>query len=264
MARYAYRIFAYILFGLVVLSTPLQVVAQIQSKDVSYGVAQIVKIKGENIQPAMIVGTSKDGFYLTEKDFDENIYGVVAQIPAITFIDTDDYKNKHQVITSGNAILTVTASNGPIAEGDPITSSDKRGLGMKASRPGMIIGTALEAFNPDDLSRTGKINIKVEVRYFSYTETNESILDVFKISLFTAANEQPPVFFKYFTSGFIVIGSILLGFYYFGKVAAKGVDALGRNPMASRMIQFGIIINVIITVATIGSGLIIAIIILRL
>lgn len=243
---------------------PLQVAAQIQPQDVSYGVAQIVEIKEEGVEPALIIGTSKSGFYLTKEEYDTNIYGVVAQIPAITFVDTDDYADKQQVITSGNAILTVTAANGPIQEGDPITSSGKKGIGMKAAKPGMIIGTALEAFNPDDLSRTGKINIKVEVRYFSYSETNDSILDVFKISLFTAANEQPPVFFKYFTSGLIVIGSTLLGFYFFGRVAAKGVDALGRNPMASRMIQFGIIINVIITVATIASGLIIAIIILRL
>lgn len=264
MTRYAQSLVISILIGFILLYLPLSAFAQILPGDVSYGVAQIVDITDQEAQPAQIIGTSKTGFYVTKSEYDATIYGVIAQIPAITFIDRDDYESKHQVVTNGNALVQVTASNGPISEGDPITSSGKKGIGMKASRPGIIVGTALEAFNPDDLNRVGTINVKVEVRYFSYDQSNQSIFDVFKISLFTAANEQPPVFFKYFTAGLIVIGSILLGFYFFGKVAAKGVDALGRNPLASKMIQIGIIINVIITVATIASGLIIAIIILRL
>ncbi len=264
MVRFAYRKVFCILFIVALLIAPFSVFAQILPETVSYGVAQIVEIPDEDVAPALIVGTSKDGFYLPTKEYDENIYGVVAELPAITFIDTEDYAQQQQVVTTGNALLQVSTANGPIAEGDPITTSGVKGIGMKATSPGMVVGTAMEPFNSDDPNEIGKINIKVEVHFFSLDQINQSIFDVFKLSLFTAANEQPPVFFKYFTAGLVVIGSILLGFYFFGRVAAKGVDALGRNPLASRMIQLGIIINVVITVATIASGLIIAIIILRL
>ncbi len=246
------------------LCAPFSVFAQILPETVSYGVAQIVEIEDEDVAAAMIVATSKDGFYLPIEEYDENLYGVVAELPAITFINTDDYAQKQQVITTGNALLQVSTANGPIAEGDPITTSGVKGVGMKATSPGMAVGIATEPFISEDPNEIGKISIKVQVHYHSIDTVNRSIFDIFKLSLFTAANEQPPVFFKYFTAGFVVIGSILLGFYFFGRVAAKGVDALGRNPLASRMIQVGIIINVVITVATIASGLIIAIIILRL
>lgn len=264
MIRFVNRGLSCIVSALIILLMPFAVSAQILPETVSYGVAQIVEIKDPQVSAAMIVSTSKDGFFLTTKEYDENIYGVVAELPAITFIDTDDYAQKQQVVTTGNALVQVSAENGPIQEGDPITSTTKKGIGMKATKPGMVVGTALENYNPQNKEEVGKINIKVEVRYFSFQAVNSSLLDVFKLSLFTAANEQPPIFFKYFTSGLVVIGSILLGFYFFGRVAAKGVDALGRNPLASKMIQLGIIINVIITIATIASGLIIAIIILRL
>jgi hypothetical protein len=63
-----------------------------------------------------------------------------------------------------------------------------------------------------------------------------SIFDLFQLSLMTVANEQPPVFFKYIIAGFVVIGSVMLGFYFFGQVASRGIDALGRNPLAGKMV----------------------------
>ena len=234
------------------------------AEEISYGVAQYVAIDDTNVKDAQIVTSSKQGFHISAKEYEESIYGVVAQKPAITFIDTPNNENKSQVVTSGTAVIIVTGQNGPIYKGDPITSSKTKGAGMKAKRPGVIIGTALENFVPKDTSTVGRINVRIDIRFFSMDVATSSFIDVFKLSMFSAANEQPPVFFKYFTAGFTIMGSILLGFYFFGRVAAKGIEALGRNPLASRMIQIGIMINVIITIATIVCGLIIAIVILRL
>jgi F0F1-type ATP synthase membrane subunit c/vacuolar-type H+-ATPase subunit K len=234
------------------------------AEEISYGVAQYITIDDTNVQNGQLVTSSKSGFSISAKEYDENIYGVTAQKPAITFIETANNDNKQQVVTSGNAIVLVNGQNGPIFKGDPITSSKAKGVGMKAKRPGVIIGTALENYNPKDPTVAQKISVQVDIRFFSMDVATSSFIDVFKLSMFSAANEQPPVFFKYFTAGFTIMGSILLGFYFFGRVAAKGIEALGRNPLASRMIQVGIIINVIITIATIVCGLIIAIVILRL
>jgi F0F1-type ATP synthase membrane subunit c/vacuolar-type H+-ATPase subunit K len=62
----------------------------------------------------------------------------------------------------------------------------------------------------------------------------------------------------------VVLGSMILGFLSFGRAAAKGVEALGRNPAASRIIHLGIIFNVAIVVAIALAGLAVAFLILRL
>lgn len=238
--------------------------AVLAAEEISYGVAQYLTIDDTDVKNGQIVTSSKQGFHISAKEYEDRIYGVVAQKPAITFIESANNDNKQQVVTSGNAYVLVNGQNGPIFKGDPITSSKVKGVGMKAKRPGVIIGTSLDNYSPKDAGTTQKINVQIDIRYYSMDVATSSIIDVFKLSMFSAANEQPPVFFKYFTAGFTIMGSILLGFYFFGRVAAKGIEALGRNPLASRMIQIGIIINVVITIATIVCGLIIAIVILRL
>lgn len=235
------------------------------SQGVSYGVANFAPVNGDNILDGQIVTSSKEGFFISETPYDDAMVGVITTQPAISFIDSTDLTNKHPIISSGNAYVMVSAKNGSIKEGDPITTSDIKGIGMKATEPGNILGTALEDFNPANPETVDKINVKIDIRYYSFSKAAaESVFDLFKISLSHAATQQPPIFFKYFTAAFVVIGSVILGLYFFGRVATKGVEALGRNPLAAKIIEFGIIINVIITIATIASGLIIAIIILRL
>ncbi len=50
----------------------------------------------------------------------------------------------------------------------------------------------------------------------------------------------------------------------FGRTAAKGVEAMGRNPSASKIISLGIIFNVGIVVVIVLAGLSVAFMILRL
>ncbi len=54
--------------------------------------------------------------------------------------------------------VKVTMHNGPIRQGDPITSSPQPGYGMKATEPGRIVGYALE-----DADEEGTIRVVVQV-----------------------------------------------------------------------------------------------------
>lgn len=237
--------------------------APVLADEVSYSVANYVDISGRNIVDGYIISSIDSGFFVSNKPYDENVVGIVTTRPAISFVDSDT-KDKYPLVTSGKAYVLVSAKNGPIKAGDPIATSDVPGVGMKATKPGIIIGTALQEYKPTNPQTIQKIELAISIRYYGQNAGETSIFDLFKLSLVSAANEQPPVFFKYITAGFVVIGSVMLGFYFFGQVASRGIDALGRNPLAGRMIQFGIVLNVVITVVTIASGLIIAIIILRL
>jgi F0F1-type ATP synthase membrane subunit c/vacuolar-type H+-ATPase subunit K len=62
----------------------------------------------------------------------------------------------------------------------------------------------------------------------------------------------------------IGFSSVVTGFIYFGKVARSGVEALGRNPLAARLIQFGIFINLLLTFGIMLLGGVIAYVIIIL
>ena len=102
------------------------------------------------------------------------------------------------------------------------------------------------------------------MHYFNAKPTLAGALsDIFKIALLPT-KEGPSAIFKYIVAAAVVLGSLVLGFMSFGRTAAKGVEALGRNPAASKIIHLGIIFNVAI-VAVIGLiGLTVAFLILRL
>ena len=54
------------------------------------------------------------------------------------------------------------------------------------------------------------------------------------------------------------------GFIYFGKMSKTGVEAIGRNPLAGKQIQFNVILHLAVTVAIVLAGLAMAYFILIL
>ncbi len=75
--------------------------------------------------------------------YDQKIIGVVS-----SFIDPKSQpKTTRPVSLVGRVPVNVSTENGPINAGDPITSSSVPGVGMKATKPGVILGKALESLN---------------------------------------------------------------------------------------------------------------------
>ena len=86
--------------------------------------------------------------------------GIVSTSPAIVFDDdaitfgktagTNFDPLKPYVALAGRVPAKVSAENGPIAPGDPITSSSTPGVAMKATQTGRIVGVTLEPFRCPD------------------------------------------------------------------------------------------------------------------
>ena len=133
-----------------------------------------------------------DGFGMKKSThpYDSNLSGVISETPAILFdgsglimgwdaktdnvvpiakdpygniIDNsaerkeiqrlkEEHRGKKPVALSGRIRLKVSSLNGPINQGDPVTSSTIPGVGMKATRAGQIIGKALEPFDDSKAS----------------------------------------------------------------------------------------------------------------
>lgn len=251
-------------FVLILLAKP----ALIHAQGLSIGIANYYPVAGENIIDGTIISFTEKGYFPSKIPYDPQVVGIIASDPAVVLEVAPDDANPNDslypVVSSGSIRVRVSNINGNIQKGDAITTSEVEGVGMKASQAGYVLGQALDDFSADGPNDIGIINIALNLHY-SYSNANvgRSLKDILNLSIL-ATYESPSIVFRYVVSGLVVVASILLGFFSFGRIAKTGVEALGRNPLASRMIQFGIFLNVLITIAIIGAGLAIGYLILAL
>lgn len=251
-----------VVFYTFLLLNPLAVFSQTNNS--SYGVATSVVVKDKTVPEGSIISSTAKGYFLTTSEYDPAIYGVSTKNPAVAFENTTASGSTF-VTTSGTARVRVTALNGNIKKDDLITSSKLKGVGMKATGNGFVLGNALESYSSDNIKNTGIILVTINP-HFTSTNTNalkSNLLSVLK-NAGTAMSSSPIEALRYVIAGIIALLSFIFGFLFFGRISAKGIEAMGRNPLAARIIQFSVVINVLLTVAIIAVGLGIAYLILVL
>jgi hypothetical protein len=228
------------------------------------GIANYVTIKDKGVRAGHVITQTVDGeYHLAKKAYDPGVKGVVVANPAIFFRTDGNNTQKYPIFDSGEVKILVNTSNGNIKKGDFLTTSSTPGVAVRADKSGYVLGAALQDYNNNNKSASGLIRASLEVRYLTANaDISSSLLDIFNLSAL-ATYEQPLIVFKYVIAALVTTLSFVFGFFYFGRVASRGVEALGRNPLASRTIQFGIIMNVIITIVIIGTGLLISFFIIR-
>ncbi len=227
------------------------------------GVADMINVKDTNVQNGSILSSSQGGAVLSTVPYDSQVIGVVSRDAGIV-LSSNDATNTLPVISSGTVYVLVSSQKGMIKKNDLVTSSTIPGIGVKATDSGYVLGYALEDYSNPNPKQTGKIAVSLNMHYFnSKTQFGGTLTDIFKIALLPTKDSPAPIF-KYIVAALVVFGSLILGFLSFGRTAAKGVEALGRNPAASRIIQLGIIFNVIIVIVIIAAGLAVSFLILRL
>lgn len=230
----------------------------------SFGIANPLVVNDKVVRDADIISSNDEGYALTKSSYDARLFGVVSINPAISF-NTNEPGNRFPVVAAGNALVNLSTINGAIKKGDPVTSSPIPGVGMKASESGYILGYALEDFSSDDPREIRKVSVSINKQFFAPLNSgpNSRMLDIFRLSAI-ATYERPLTVLKYLAAAVVIISGFVLGFLTFGRTASLGVEALGRNPLAAKMIQFGIIINVLITIVIVLSGFGLAYFILRI
>ena len=254
---------ATLLFGIFFWSLfPTQIYAQETNKNTSFGVATSVQINDKNISEGDIVSSATNGYVITSSEYDVAMFGVVTKNPAIVLENTSN-PGSTSVITSGASIVKVSTANGAIKKDDLITSSNIRGVGVKATRNGFVLGNALESYSSSDKNNIGTILISVNP-HFNNSNANAAKTNLIQSlrNAGTAMSSSPIEALRYVIAGIIALLSFIFGFLFFGRISVKGVEALGRNPLAARAIQLSVIVNVVLTVAIISVGLGIAYLIL--
>jgi hypothetical protein len=203
-----------------------------------------------------ILAKSKEGLVRAKIPGDPNIFGVV--VDSATIILNKKTPNSLLVATEGEIPVRVTNKAGEIKKGDFITSSDIPGVGQKMVQSGTALGRALENFNEPE----GTILVSLNIQYVSLTggAGKPKLSDFFQL---VARNlEKPenfPMVLRYIFALLVAAGSFLFGFFFSIRAMQRGVEAIGRNPLAKRSIQLAVGLNligvIILTLAGLGIAL---------
>jgi len=229
----------------------------------SSGIAITVEVQGDNINEGDIVCKDEEIYALCSIEYNTEILGVIIEKPAAAF-EEEEKNNSHLVISDGKTVVKVSSQNGNIKKGDLITTSSRPGVGVLALKNGYVIGSALEDFSSDNPDNVDTIMVLMNIH-------PAAGLSGAKSNLMSALREgmSAPIFepldsLRYLLAALILLLSFVLGFAYFGRVSKTGIEAIGRNPLASKMIQISILMHIMITIVIIIVGFGMAYIILIL
>lgn len=226
------------------------------------GIATYFTVSGTHIEDGDIVSSSGNQNVLSSTPYDISIVGVVTMKPAIALKSIQ--AKGYPLVTFGTAYTKVSGENGTIKKGDFITSSEVPGVGMKAVKTGYVVGQALNNASFSGKNDVKLIAVNINVHFIQFGSTvSSSLFDIFKLGT-VATYEEPLRVFQYITAAFVLIASFVFGFLIFAKAVNTGIEALGRNPLAGKMIQLSIVFNVILVIIIVMTGVGIAYLLLRL
>jgi hypothetical protein len=236
--------------------------AHAHAQNLSSGTAIGVPVSGK-IANGDIITSGAGGYKLATSPYDPQIFGIVSINPAVYFKDTTA-KHNTPVISSGNVMVLVSSKNGNINVGDFITSSTIPGVGEKVTDNGYVLGRAEQSYSSNDPNKTGLILITLQPHYQQITNNLiHNSFSTFTLGL-NEALTTPLGVIRYFVAGVITLSSFFFGFRFFARASNRGVEAIGRNPLAKQAILLSVFINTIITVAIMLFGVAISYLILVL
>lgn len=226
----------------------------------SEGIAVDVVINGD-VPDGSIISLTEGKYALSEIPYDPSVFGVVTYNPSAFFDDSSD-TTKRPVVSFGKAKVRVSSINGTIKAGDLVTTSEVKGVGQKATENGYVIGVALEDYDVKDTTKVGSIYVTLHLNFgmLSTTVRENLVSSLRKGSI--APFSSPLNAFRYLVAATIAILSFVGGFWFFGRVSSRGVEAIGRNPLARRFILISVFLNVTLTIGVMLLGVALAYIIL--
>lgn len=252
----------YIIFSFLCLIFNLYFLDFSYAQEMAGGLASEVPIVGE-ARAGDVICSSNNLFTLCDKEYHTSIYGVVTDSSALEIRDPD-LSDSRLVATSGIATVRVSSKNGSIEKGKLVTTSTTPGVAQLATVNGYVLGTAIEDFTGSG-DEIGRIQVVINIHPAAGISSGASsnLLRFIREGI-TVPVFQPVESLRYLIAALMVIISFILGMTYFGRSSARGIEAIGRNPLAKRVIQITIFINSLLTFVIVLSGLLIAYLILVL
>ncbi len=229
----------------------------VKAQNIAEGVASDITIEDKNVPEGSIISLSDGKYRLSNIPYDGTVYGVVVKLPAVAF-KTIGLEGVHSVITSGKTMVRVSTKNGTIQKGDLITSSTIPGVAQKVKENGYIVGIAEEEYTESDPEKIGLIYTSLHLNFGTLSSGLRENLISSLLQGARAPFSSPINALRYIVAGFIATLSFGGGFWFFGRASTRGVEAVGRNPLARRYILLSVFMNVMITIGVMGFGVALA------
>ena len=214
-------------------------------------IAKNLEVADREVKVGDIVSQTKDGIFRSSTPYDEKMLGVIGENPVLVFGKATT--TTFPVVTAGETLVRASNLNGQIKKGDFLTSSSKPGLAQKATQSGFVVGKALEDFDKDE----GLVLAEINIQYQYFPSGKVSPKNVLENILSQMGRpENFPQVLRYIFALLVGGGSFFAGFFSFGRALSRGVEAIGRNPMAKRSIQLAMFLNLtgiaLLTLAGLG------------
>lgn len=271
-------VIVFLLFGL--LAFGLRYAPVVSAQGVQFNIARTITIEDMDAIDGDIVSLSlkKETLIRSTKAFDERMYGVLARDPVMVYRTLTTLP----VAKQGEVNMNVTTLGGPIEVGDYVTSSPIAGKGQHAEGlAGYMVGVAMQNFDGKGASQSadfqgkkypmGKIKVNVGIGPASpvITKASGGILGTLKqlataIMFNISASKQAERIVRYILAVLIAIVIIYVSYKTFGANVTKGMEAIGRNPLAKGSIQAMITMNIILLVISVIAGVALSLIVISL
>ncbi len=258
----------------------LSTVSPVFAQSVQFNVAQTLPIEDKDAIDGdiMALTTKLETVARSNKSFDERMYGVLMTSPFIVYRTLSTMPIARQ----GNAIVNVTTLGGPILVGDYITSSPITGKGQKAEGlAGYMLGVALTSFDGKGATASatfegkqypmGRVKVTVGIGPASpiITKASGGILGTLRqlataIMFNISSSKQAERIIRYILAVLIAVIIIYVSYRTFGANITKGMEAIGRNPLAKASIQTMITLNIILLVISVIAGVALSLVVISL
>lgn len=214
-----------------------------------------------SIQPSTNAVAAAD---ITNSD---GLLGVVVQDNSAT-LAINSKGDSLQVATNGSAQVFVTDIEGPIKRGDQIAPSPIKGVGMKATQNGKVLGVVQGDFDGSKSLKTttlttkngqrveahiGTVPVAVQVTY--YTVENKSVVPSFLQQFANSVAGKDVSLARLVIIGVILLAAMMLVTILLFSAVRGAIVSLGRNPLAKSSIYRGMSQVLAVSVVILGIAL---------
>ncbi|MDB5187247.1 MAG: rane protein of unknown function [Candidatus Saccharibacteria bacterium] len=235
--------------SLIILALPITVSAMTSlsqgfTADDALPLGAIVSLKN-NTTDQVIASTANNA---------DSIFGVVINDGSSLLTLSNGEENQVQVATSGMVSVLVSDINGEISQGDPITASPIKGVGMKATSNAKIVGIAQgKPANSDDRQQTytdstgkkqplilGEVPVLINVSYY-YKQPDKTLipLAIQNIANTLAGKTVNSVPIIISAAIFIITLAVVVSIIY--SMIRSSIISVGRNPMSQSAVYRDVI-----------------------
>jgi hypothetical protein len=242
----------------------------VQAQDLQFNIARTIFIDDKDAVDGdiMSLAPKKETLVRSAKNSDERMFGVLISNPVMVYRTL--------------STLPVARDGEAIEVGDYVTSSPIAGKGQKAEGvAGYMVGVALSAFDGKSASQsadfggkkyamgTVKINVGIGPASPVITKAAGGLLGTLKqlataILFNISTSKQAERIIRYILAVLIAVIIIYVSYRTFGRNVTKGIEAIGRNPLAKASIQTMITLNIVLLAISVIAGIALSLVVISL